>query len=57
MSKRYTDEYKNTICAAELIKLCEMVSDFSLSNQLFKEFATSITGDDHFTNSVAYLQQ
>lgn len=57
MKKAYQLSNKNTICATELIKLCAMVSDFSFGKQLAKEFATSITGDEHFTNSVVYLQQ
>ena len=57
MKKAYQLSNKNTLCAAELIKLCAMVSDFSFGKQLAKEFATSITGGEHFTNSVVYLQQ
>ena len=57
MKKAYHLSNRNPICAAELIKICAMVSDFSFGNQLINEFVTSINGDDYFTNSVAYLQQ
>lgn len=57
MKKAYHLANKNPNCVAELIKLCAMVSDFSLGNQLIKEFTGLITVDESLANSISYLQQ
>lgn len=56
MKKAYSLSNKNPNCAAELIKLCAMVSDFSLGNQLIKELSGSIAVDEYLANSIAHLQ-
>lgn len=57
MKKAYSLANKNPNCTAELIKLCAMVSDFSLGNQLIKELSGSIAVDEYLANSIAHLQK
>jgi hypothetical protein len=57
MKKAYSLASRKPNCAAELIKLCAMVSDFSLGNQLIKELSGSIAADEYLANSIAYLQK
>jgi len=56
MKKAYSMASRKPNCVAELIKLCAMVSDFSLGNQLIKELSGSIAADEYLANSIAYLQ-